>query len=111
MDPEVNAPGSHMRPWLATRSSMRLIRRHPEGGRSRHEAPPPASVMATWKRTVAYAAFCAGVALAGLPVLRALVEHSSNDETASHLILIPFVSVVLVYLRKEAIFSSVRFDA
>jgi exosortase len=61
-------------------------------------------------RTGVYAAFCAGVGLASLPVLRALVEHSRNDETASHLILIPFVSVVLVYLRKEAIFSSVRFD-
>ena len=62
-------------------------------------------------RTAVYAAFCAGVALASLPVLRALVEHSRNDETASHLILVPFVSVVLIYLRKEAIFSSVGFDA
>ena len=66
------------------------------------------SLTPLWKRTVAFAAFCAGVTLASLPVLHALVEHSRKDETASHLILIPFVSVVLVYLRKEAIFASVR---
>ena len=40
-------------------------------------------------------------------VLRALAEFSQQDVTASHLILVPFVSLALIYANRTAIFSLV----
>lgn len=56
-----------------------------------------------------FAFYCVGVVLANHQVMRALVDFSASDSSASHLILIPFASVVLVWLRRHEIFSSVRF--
>jgi exosortase len=40
-------------------------------------------------------------------IVRALVEFSQRDVTASHVILVPFVSIALIYANRTAIFSSV----
>ena len=59
------------------------------------------------RRTILFAACCLVLAAANLGALRALVNLASQDQTASHIILIPFVTLVLVWLRRESIFSSV----
>jgi exosortase len=41
--------------------------------------------------------------------VRALVDYSRSNATASHLIAVPFVTLVLIYQNREAIFSSIRF--
>lgn len=40
-------------------------------------------------------------------IVRALVDFSQQDVTASHVILVPFVSIALIYMNRAAIFSSV----
>jgi exosortase len=42
-------------------------------------------------------------------VVRALIEFSLANPTASHLIAVPIVTVVLMYQNRESIFSSIRF--
>jgi len=61
-------------------------------------------------RTTLFALYCLGVMLASSQVLRALLALSSADASASHLVLIPFVSLALVYLRQDVIFSAVDTD-
>src|SRR5262245_9260239 len=39
-------------------------------------------------------------------VVRALIEYSQQDVTASHVILVPFVSIALIFANRTAIFSS-----
>ena len=63
------------------------------------------------RRTLMYAAYCAAVGLISLPALPALVELSERDPSASHLVLIPFVSLALIYRERASIFSAARFDA
>jgi exosortase len=46
--------------------------------------------------------------LANLGVLRALIDLSRNNGTASHHVLIPLVTLVLIYQRRDVIFSAVR---
>ena len=41
--------------------------------------------------------------------MRALVDYSRSNATASHLIAVPFVTLVLIYQDRGAIFSSIRF--
>src|SRR5262245_43714247 len=55
-----------------------------------------------------FGAYCLTVAAIHGQTLRALYEHSRQDMSASHLVLIPFVSAGLVYQSRESIFSSVR---
>jgi exosortase len=61
-------------------------------------------------RSVRFAIYGLVVAAIGLPALWALVELSMRDSSASHLVLIPFVSVALIYREKASIFASVRSD-
>jgi len=42
-------------------------------------------------------------------VVRALVDYSRSNATASHLIAVPFVTLVLIFQNRGAIFSSIRF--
>src|SRR5690606_34272941 len=48
--------------------------------------------------------------IAHLGVLEALFDLSRSDASASHLVLIPFITVTLLYLRRQEIFSSVSVD-
>jgi exosortase len=41
-------------------------------------------------------------------VLRALIELSLRDSTASHLVLVPFVTAALIWIRRESVFRAVR---
>lgn len=62
------------------------------------------------KRTALFTGYCACVALGSLGILRELVGYSAQNATASHVVLIPFVTLGLVLLDKKAVFSRVRFD-
>jgi len=44
----------------------------------------------------------------GAGALRDLVAFSRGNDTASHVILVPFVTIVLMYQNREAIFASIR---
>jgi exosortase len=72
-----------------------------------HLGAPPVSPAV---RTGLFAVYSAGLMLAHLQVLRALVELSRGDSSASHLILVPFVSLALVVQARAGIFSSARFE-
>jgi exosortase len=41
-------------------------------------------------------------------VVRALIDVSTHNATASHIVLVPFVSLALIYRRRESIFGSVQ---
>jgi len=41
-------------------------------------------------------------------VVQALIELSLRDATASHLVLVPFVTAALIWLKRESVFRSVR---
>lgn len=60
-------------------------------------------------RTGLFGAYCLCLVLANLTVLRALVELSRKDPSASHLVLIPFITLALIYRLRESIFATVRF--
>ena len=55
-----------------------------------------------------FAAYTICLLAANVSVVRALVEFSQRDVTVSHAILVPFVSVGLIYANRTAIFSSAR---
>jgi exosortase len=61
-------------------------------------------------RGVVLAAFCAAVATVNQDVLRALIQISRNDASSSHVVVIPFVTVALIYQGRHAIFTSIRTD-
>ncbi len=54
-----------------------------------------------------FAAYTICLLAANAGVVAALVEFSQRDVTASHVILVPFVSIALIYANRTAIFSSV----
>jgi hypothetical protein len=57
------------------------------------------------RRTLFFAA-CSLCVIAGhAGVLRAFVNLARQDQTASHIVLIPFVTLALIYQRRDAIFS------
>ncbi|MCA1563303.1 MAG: archaeosortase/exosortase family protein [Acidobacteria bacterium] len=56
-----------------------------------------------------FGALCLCLLLAHLNVLRALAELSGKDPSASHLVLIPVITLALIYRRRVSIFSTVRF--
>ncbi len=64
--------------------------------------------MTAVRRHLLFSSYGLLVALANVPALRALVAMGEEDTTSSHLALVPFVSIALVYLDRRAIFSSVR---
>ena len=57
-----------------------------------------------------FAAYGILVSLLSMSTLGGLVALGRNDVTASHLVTIPLLSVALVYLDRQTIFASVRFD-
>ena len=61
-------------------------------------------------RTAWAFAYCALVVAGNLPTLRALFEFSNQNATASYVLLIPLVTLVLVYQERDTIFSDVRID-
>jgi exosortase len=68
-----------------------------------------AGVMSFAARTGLFTICTACLIVGSLDVARALVELSRND-SASHVVVIPFVTLALIYRRRTWIFSRVRFD-
>jgi len=66
--------------------------------------------MAFVLRTAWFLAYCAVVVAGNLPTLRALFEFSNQNATASYVLLIPLVTLALVYQERDTIFSNVRID-
>ena len=60
------------------------------------------------KRNALFGIYCLGLILVHLSVLRALYDFSWANVSTSHLILIPFVTLALIYRHRHSIFSSVR---
>jgi exosortase len=60
------------------------------------------------KRNVLFSAYCLCLILIHLGVLRLLFDFSMENDTASHLVLVPFVTLALIYWDRRSIFSSVR---
>ena len=61
-------------------------------------------------RTAWFFAYCALVVAGNLPTLRALFEFSNQNATASYVLLIPLVTLALVYQDRDTIFAEVRID-
>ena len=61
-------------------------------------------------RTALFLAFCALVVAGNMPTLQALFEFSNQNATASYVLLIPLVTLALVYQERNSIFSDVRID-
>lgn len=66
--------------------------------------------MTFFARTLVYAAYLGVVAFLNLPAVLGVFHLSREDASASHLILIPLVTLALVYRDRRVIFSSVSFD-
>jgi exosortase len=64
--------------------------------------------MTLTRRTVLFGSYCVCLSLAYVQVLRALYDYSRDNVSASHVVLIPLVSAVLIFQDKTRIFSSVR---
>ena len=60
------------------------------------------------RRHALFAACCFGVTLMFAGTIGALVAHSRQDMTASHLVTIPFVTAVLVFQGRATVFASVE---
>jgi exosortase len=65
-------------------------------------------MMTTLTRGLLFGAYCVALGLLSLDTLRALFALSRADETASHLVLVPLVSVVLVYQYRRSVFAAAR---
>jgi exosortase len=61
-------------------------------------------------RTTLFFAYCGIVVLGNLAVLQALIEFSNQNATASYVLLIPAVTLGLIYQEREAIFADVGMD-
>jgi exosortase len=59
------------------------------------------------RRTMGFVAYAALVAITCAPVLAALYRHSMSDETASHLVLMPVLSIGLMLLNRQKLFEAV----
>ena len=64
--------------------------------------------MTVTRRTFFFTCYCLGLSLAYAPVLRALFDYSRQNVTASHVMVIPLVTAVLIYQDRTRIFSLVR---
>ena len=60
------------------------------------------------RRHLLFGTYCVCLVLGHLSVLWALVDFSRESVAASHVIVIPLVTVALIYQRRMSIFSSVR---
>lgn len=59
-------------------------------------------------RTVLFGAYCLVLFLGDWEILRAIVHYSGENASASHIPLVPVVTLVLVYQTRKRIFSSVE---
>jgi exosortase len=66
--------------------------------------------MTLFTRTLIYAVYLGVVALVNLPAIQGVIQLSTQDASASHHVLIPLVTLALVYRDRKAVFSSVSFD-
>ena len=57
-----------------------------------------------------FGAYALAVGFINLPALGALVAMGRDDATASHLAIVPLISIALVYLGRRSVFASARFD-
>ena len=64
--------------------------------------------MTVQRRTVLFAAYSVCLVAGNLGVLRALVNLARLDQSASHVVLIPFVTLVLIFQRRDSIFASLE---
>ena len=64
--------------------------------------------MTTVTRSLLFVGYCLAVSLAQWPVVSALYDYSRRDDTASHLVLIPFVTFGLMFLDRGAILATAR---
>ena len=62
------------------------------------------------RRHLVFASYGAAVAFLGLPLIRALLTLGREDVTASHLAFVPVVTITLLYLGRETIFSSIQYE-
>ena len=60
------------------------------------------------RRTVLFGIYTVCLMVGAFGVLRALVDLATHNDTASHIILVPFVTLTLLYQRRDSIFASVR---
>jgi len=60
-------------------------------------------------RSGIFAGYCVALALAHAPLLRALYDYSRQNETASHVLLIPFVTMALAFRGRDFMFAVVRY--
>jgi len=60
------------------------------------------------KRTLVFVIYTVGLLMINAGVLRDLISLAINNPTASHLVLVPFVSLGLILTRRDSIFRSVR---
>jgi len=61
-------------------------------------------------RSLVLAGFAIAVALDNLPVVRDLIALSNTDRTASHIVLVPFVTVALLWRMRANLVPAARID-
>jgi exosortase len=98
MDSASQPAGSSINMWVDVVPLITTVPRH-----------QVAAVMSLGTRSGLFVTYCLCLVLAHLNVLRALVELSRKEPSASHLVLIPFITLALIYRRRVSIFSTVRF--
>jgi len=64
--------------------------------------------MTLTRRTILFVGYCVGLSLVYAQVLWTLYDYSLDNVTASHVVLIPFVSAALIVQERVRILSSVR---
>jgi exosortase len=62
------------------------------------------------KRVVLFSVYCAAVLAVNGRIVYGLVDLSRTHDTASHHVLIPFITLALIFQGRDSIFSSVKSD-
>jgi len=65
-------------------------------------------VIANSKRHAAFAAFIVVSSVAFYKTLSALIQYSLRNDSSSHIVLIPFIALSLIYMERRRIFSITR---
>jgi hypothetical protein len=66
--------------------------------------------MTTFPRTALFFCYCGIVVAGNVATLSALFEFSNQNATASYVLMIPLVTLALLYQDRVTIFADVRFD-
>jgi exosortase len=67
-------------------------------------------VIANSKKYAAFATYIVVSSVAFYKTLSALVQYSLRNDSSSHIILIPFIALFLIYMERQKIFSITRTD-